>query len=169
MDGQQQPPPPPQQQRQPRGQRPCSRQLQASGLALALLLIIHLTSPNNAFTLQTLQSAPRSRSIRTVRAATATGGSESSSSTAAAAARAVRERLLEGERAGSLVVSTGRFPLIGMPAWSPPLHVGVLLSVEEKKGGGACECMASMLDPWGLWMRRGLLMGLVWTGMPASP
>lgn len=34
------------------------------------------------------------------------------------------------------MVSTGRFPLIGLPAWSPPLHVGVLLSVEEKGGKG---------------------------------
>lgn len=50
-----------------------------------------------------------------------------------AAAAAVRERLVDGEREGTLVVSTGRFPLIGLPAWSLPLHVGVLLSVEEKR------------------------------------
>lgn len=51
------------------------------------------------------------------------------------AAAAIRERLIDGEREGTLVVSTGRFPLIGLPSWSPSLHVGVLLSVEDKGKG----------------------------------
>lgn len=54
---------------------------------------------------------------------------------AGAAAAVIRERLIDGEREGTLVVSTGRFPLIGLPSWSPPLHVGVLLSVAEKGNG----------------------------------
>jgi hypothetical protein len=62
---------------------------------------------------------------------------------AGTAAARVREQLVDGERDGALVVSTGRFPLIGLPAWSPPLHVGVLLSVEEKgKGRGNARTAA---------------------------
>jgi hypothetical protein len=121
--------------------RPPRRRQHAGGLlaALLLLLTLQLTSPAEAFTLRTAQP-PRSTSKSnrppvTPHAAAASGGWPDSGT----AARAIREQLLDGERAGSLVVSTGRFPLIGMPAWSPPLHVGVLLSVEEgkkKKGGG---------------------------------
>lgn len=61
-------------------------------------------------------------------------------------AAVIRERLIDGEREGTLVVSTGRFALIGLPPWSPPLHVGVLLSAEGKgktrgSPGGRLPCM----------------------------
>lgn len=105
----------------------------AHGVALALLLLLLLLAANN--TAHAFHHAPLLLQS-TPRQATHLRAAGTGATTYAAV---VRERLLDAEREGTLVVSTARFPLIGMPSWSPPLHVGMVLSVEEKgkkKGGG---------------------------------